>query len=157
MLKLLLCTAIISPCFIIPLSKISANTSLTSYTAPSFEDVFVEPELQRLENCQSAKLDVFFHDEYVTLHTAEYLAQAVKLAKSCDNADYVINPIVPELQIGVTTDLLEAQVQELSLILKAHGIESRIADPQIQTEFNSLSVNGRTAILSIAISEGNSA
>jgi|GEM_PF-2092937 len=157
MLKLLLSTAIISPCFIIPLSKISANTSLTSYSAPSFEDVYVEPQLQRLENCQSATLDVFFHDEYVTLHTAEYLAQAVRLAKSCDNADYVINPIVPASQMGVTADLLEAQTQELSLILKAHGVEPRTADPQIQAEFNSLSVNGRTAILSIAITEGNSA
>lgn len=157
MLKLLLCSALLAPCFIMSFSASSVESRGVTYNKISFDEAYLEPELDRLDNCQSAELDVFFHENYITTHSAEYIAEGIELSNTCENARYVITPIVPASSQIDASDILNIQSDELSLVLKAHGITPVIAEPHVQTEFNSLSANGRTATLKIVIGEGDSA
>lgn len=157
MLKLLLCSAFIAPCFIIPLSGMSSEVQDVSYETTSFEEALIEPEFEQLDKCQSAELDIFFHENYITLHSAEYLAEGIKLSEVCDNANFIITPIIPSSSHINADDVVNTHTDELSLILKAHGISSTVAKPNVQTEFNSLSANGRTATLKIVFAEGDNA
>ncbi len=155
MSKLLLCSAVIAPCLILPFSASSVGKQDVVYDKVSFEEAYIEPELNLLDKCQSAELDVFFHENYITTHTAEYIAEGIELSSNCKNIDYVISPIIPASSAADTRDTLDVQTQELSLILQAHGVKAKISEPQIQSDFNSLSANGRTAIIKINISGGD--
>lgn len=155
MSKLLLCSALIAPCLILPFSASSFGKQDIVYDKVSFEEAYIEPELDRLDNCQSADLDIFFHENYITTHTAEYIAEGIELSSNCKNINYVISPIVPASSGEDARELLNIQTQELSLILEAHGVKATVSEPQIQSDFNSLSANGRTAILKINISDGD--
>ena len=157
MLKLLLCTAILSPCIVMQFVS-AIKTEAVEYNTTSFEAYYIEPEFERLEACNTAELDVFFHDQYVTMHSAEYIAEAVEFSEKCDEVEYVIQPIQPIYSSDESMGIEEVtvmQARELFLILKAHGVEAKIAETQIQTKFDSLSENGRTAILRIDIKNTN--
>ena len=156
MLKLLLCSAMIVPCFIIPFTGAAKNQMASVYKT-SFEDAYIEPELRQLERCKAAELDVFFHENYITTHSAEYLAEAIEIAKSCGNADFSITPIIPTVSHIDEGDVLNLQTEELTLILKAHGVDAKITKADIQSEYNTLSANGRTATLTIKFNAGHQA
>lgn len=155
MFRLLLCSALITPWFILPFSASSVSMQNFDYNKVSFDEAYIEPELDRLDKCQSAELDVYFHENYITTHTAEYIAEGIEISSNCKNISYVISPIVPASSGSDANDILDLQTQELSLILQAHGVKATISKPQIESDFNSLSANGRTAILKINISDGD--
>lgn len=154
MLKLLLCTIAIAPCLIIPFAG-SASSDMTALDVTSFEDAYVEPEFEQLENCEAAELDVYFHKNYITLHSAEYIAKGLDLSKVCGNAEYVITPIIPSSSHVTSEDVLGVQTEELIYVLDAHGVEARVENAAIQNTFDSLSANGRTATLSIIFDDSN--
>lgn len=158
MLKLLLCSALFTPCIMFQYLN-SSETDDVVYSAASFDEYFVEPVLNNLEACQTAEVDIFFHDEYMTTHSAEYLADAISLSSTCEGAKYIIKPIQPltsrTAHMGQEA-LTKAQTQELSYFLEAHGVVSEISPTDVEDEFNSLSVNGRTAVLEIVIKGGKS-
>jgi hypothetical protein len=158
MLKLLLGSAIVSPCIFLQVAG-SVKAEAVSYNAPSFEAYFIDPEFERLESCDAAELDVFFHKQYVTMHSAEYIAEAIALLEKCDEVEYVIQPIQPiyspDDDLG-SKEITDIQVNELSLMLKAHGVDAEIAETKVQSEFDSLSENGRTAVLKITTRNGKS-
>ena len=156
MLKLLLCSAMIVPCFIIPFTGAAKNQMASVYKT-SFEDAFIEPELKQLERCKPAELDVFFHENYITTHSAEYLAEGIEIAKACGNANFSITPIIPTVSHINAGDVLDIQTEELSLILKAHGVNAEITKADVQSEYNTLSANGRTATLKIKFNAGHQA
>jgi len=157
MLKLLLCSAIIAPCLILPFTQSSAESPIVEPEVNSFEVAYVEPELTSLESCENAELDVFFYDNYITTHSAEYVAEGVKLSQDCKNVSYIITPIVSESSRADAEDILHVQADELALILEAHGVTPKIAEADTQTEFDALSANGRTATLKIVFEDGDSA
>ena len=152
MLKLLLYSAFIVPCVILPFTA-STDDQIMSYKSVSFEKAYIEPEFEQLEKCEAAELDIFFHENYVTSHSAEYITAGLELSSACSAASYIIIPVVPSNSYIDENDVLETQTQELSSLLNAHGINAKIADAEYQQDFNSLSANGRTAKLKITFSE----
>lgn len=159
MFKLLLSSALSIPCFVMAFSGPDQAKGV-EYDFTSFDEYFIEPVFQDLDNCKTSELDVFFHNEYITMHSAEYLAEALSRSSDCSGAKYVILPIEPTSTRAhglKQEELTAAQAKELSLILEAHGVEASIAPTDVEDEFNSLSVNGRNAILKIIIEDGKSA
>lgn len=156
MIKLLLSSAFIAPCIILPLIG-SANTSNMAFTTPSFEDTYIEPEFKQLENCRAAELDVYFHEDYVTMHSAEYVADGIKRAEDCKNATYTITPIIPTTSYADEDTILNTRMSELTLILEAHGVEAVIGNSVVQQDYDSLSANGRTAKIKISFKQSDTA
>lgn len=158
MLKLLLTSALFTPCIMFQCLN-SGDVDKVAYSATSFDEHFVEPVLENLEACKTAEIDIFFHDQYITMHSAEYLADAISLSSSCEGAKYIVKPIQPSTSRTAhmgQEELIKAQTQELSYLLEAHGVVSEINPTDVEDKFNSLSVNGRAAILRIVIDGTNS-
>ena len=149
MFKLLLCSAIIAPCVVLPFVG-STQTQMNSYDTVSFREAYIEPEFRQLENCETAELDVYFYDNYITYHSAEYIAEGIQLSSACGNAKYVITPIIPSVSRVDALEVLDTQTKELLLVLKAHGISATVRAADVQKDFDGLSANGRTAKLEIA-------
>jgi hypothetical protein len=148
MLKFLLTAAVITPAVIYPFVG-TAKSKMVAYNKVSFEDVHIAPEFKQLENCKSAELDVFFHDNYITTHSSEYIAEGLELAANCGTASYTITPVVPSISY-VSEDVVRGpHAQELLLVLRAHGVNAKIANTEFQDDFDSLTANGRTAKLKI--------
>jgi len=137
----------------------SVQAEAVEYKTTSFEAYYIEPEFESLEACETAELDIFFYNRYVTMHSAEYIAEAVEISERCNEVEYVIQPIQPiytsDEVMGVE-EVTDIQTRELFLILKAHGVDAKIAKTQVQSEFDSLSENGRTAILKITTANSKS-
>ena len=152
MFKLLLCTVFIAPCIILPFAGTSAASN--EIETVSFDEAYVSPELAKIESCEAAELDVFFHDAYITMHSAEYLAEAISLSDDCGSASFTIAPIVPVSSTDQDREMLQVQTDELVAILDAHNVNAKVAEAEIQSEFDSLSVNGRTAIVKIELNTG---
>jgi len=156
MLKMLISSVALSPCFLWAVAG-AQKPEPVEFSTPSFESYYIDPEFERLEVCKAAEIDVFFHNQYVTMHSAEYIAEAIELAKKCEDVEYMIQPIQPIYALDEAMgpeEATEIQAEELLLILKAHGVDAKITETQVQSKFDSLSENGRTAILKIALSNG---
>ena len=156
MLKLFLCSALFTPVMIV--NAMSAQSSeAVKYNTTSFEDAYVKPELHKLKNCESAALNIFFHDKYLEKHSAELLGESVKTASLCDDIAFIIEPITMKQPQTTYQSTLDDQVQELSLTLHAHGVEAKVAEAVVQEETDTMILNGRTAILKIIIGDGEAA
>ncbi len=158
MFKLLLSAVAMAPVIMFGVSG-PAETKAQKFETISFEEYFIEPVYKQLGNCESADLDIFFHDEYVTTHSAEYIAEAISISSNCSDTEYYIHPILigsSLFEAKENSDVLEMQTEELLSLLKAHGVNPKIAGVQIQRNFHSLAENGRTAILRIVVSSGGS-
>lgn len=152
MLKFFLTAVVITPAIIYPFVG-SAKSKMVSYNKVSFEDVHIAPEFKQLENCNSAELDVFFHENYITTHSSEYIAEGLELSANCGAASYTITPVVPSISYVSEDEVRGSHAQELLLVLKAHGVNAKIANTEFQDDFNSLTANGRTAKLKIDFNE----
>ena len=155
MLKLLLCSVFITPCLIFPFIG-SASSEMISFDKTSFDEAYIEPEFDLLGNCETAVLDVFFHEKYITMHSAQYISEGLKLSKECQNANYVITPIIPTTSHVAQDIIVETRTAELADVLEAHGVNAVIGKATHQKDFDSLSANGRTATLKIVFSQSGS-
>ena len=156
MFILLLCSAFIRPCLTLPLSASSLAMQGVAYHELSAAKAYVEPKLGSLDKCQSAKMGVFFHENFTAAHTADYIPEGIELSTDRTNISHIISPISSSLPGENAHDILDVHTQDLSYILQAHGVNAIMPELQIQPEFNSLSTNGITAILKITISNGDS-
>ncbi|WP_026941794.1 hypothetical protein [Hellea balneolensis] len=158
MIKFFLSSALITPCLIMPLMGFTSGVDHTLKAhSTSFEAAYIEPQLKELDNCMAAELDVYFHENYITLHSAEYIAEGVELAKDCNNPTYTITPIIPTTSHIDEDTITNTRLSELTLMLKAHGVSSRIGDTVVQETYDSLSDNGRTAKIKIAFDQSDNA
>lgn len=156
MLKLILATALVAPCFALPFVN-GAGAEVVSYETASFEDYFIAPELAQLEACNSAQLDVFFHGELITTHSAEFVGEAVALSSSCGDATYVIRPIAQDSFTDMQAAEVLQQANELLAVLEANGVNAKIMDTEVQKTSDNLTLNGRAAILNIDVDNSEAA
>ncbi len=158
MMKLLLSTAAIAPCLFISLTGFSTGIEKNiKANLPSFEEAYIEPQLEQLSNCRPAELDVYFHENYITMHSAEYIAEGVELAKDCTLPRYTITPIIPTTSHIDEETIVKTRLSELKTMLEAHGVSSVIGNTVTQDTYDSLSDNGRTAKIEIAFGQSDNA
>lgn len=150
MLKLLLCSALMAPVFVLAFTSTS-GASLLKSDGIIADPTFVDSQLTNLQNCQPATLDVFFHEGYVTLHSAELIAEGVHATKFCTGAKYVITPIATRNETD--TEII-AQTTELSLMLEAHGVKATTSSPVTSTQFDTLISHGQAAALTVNFDVG---
>lgn len=133
----------------------AAATKMAAQDRPSFEDVYVNPQMTRLENCQSATLDVYFNENYLAQHSADYLTDAVSAAAPCDIVSIKIVPIL--VKDHTTEDAQQAaeNAKELGLWLDSFGLRYQTNGPTTQTEFDGMTYNGRTAQIVMDVKPAN--
>lgn len=151
MLKFLLCSAIALPCTVLPFIT-ADNVEAPLYETATFAEAYQEPRLDKIAQCEDTQIGIFFHEELLESHSAEYIRNSVEEASSCHDANYIIHPLSTENPSADYTQTLHAQAQELSLTLEAYGITAVISDPVLLDRPDSLLLNGRTAFLEIDLS-----
>lgn len=147
MFKLLLCTACMAPAILIPLTT-TGKVNLTS-TNVEFDTAYVDPEIRKIESCEAADLEIFFHDDIITSHSADFLGESLMLASDCGDVKVSIQPI---LETNANSDdevLLSARVNELTSILAAYGSKAEILEATQAEEPSAMTLNGRAAIVKI--------
>jgi len=145
MLKLLLSAALIGPALILPVMALSDQTVPTLDT--KFESVYIDPELKKIDLCNDASLDIYFYEDMITLHSAEYLSEGVTQLHACESSAVEIQPVLNINPTDTDRELLDARISELTLVLDAHDISVDILPVSISKEANALSMNGRAAIV----------
>ena len=146
MIRALLTTALFSSVAAITMTS-SAETVKVNYERPTHEDVR-NVELGKMANCISTDIPIFFFEGYVELHSAEYLGEAVNSVKQCEIIKVNITLIVEG------NDPLEslAERKELEAYFDAYEIDATI-EYSYSAEIDTLALNGRTAIVSLALEQ----
>jgi len=127
------------------LPQLAATSQFATTDRPSFDDVYVNPQIERLRNCQSANLDVYFQQGAVTQHSAEYITDAAQAAGKCDVINVKILPIEGKGFSQEDREESKLNTQELGAWLNDLGVKYEVGTPQIQSTRNNLTYNGRTA------------
>ena len=151
MLRLLFSTAAILPIAVIPWltdeGDALADVPVTTATATS-ASLDADPALAALADCTTEELPVFFHDSYVTLHSADYVHQGLDAAAACGAVDITIVPVLPANAAPDEADESRARTAELAALIDAIGLDARVAEASVAPS-EALFLNGQAALLRI--------
>ena len=151
MFKLLLCSVFFAPLIVLPLSA-STDRKMPSYGA-DFDSVYVDPELEKIDACENADLDIFFHEEFITSHSAEYLSEGLNRVSDCATGDLAIQPVLQADATSTDETLLKAQITELKIIIEAHDYDAKVLPLRALQSSDAFSLNGRAAIVKFSTSD----
>ncbi|GGX69955.1 hypothetical protein GCM10011309_19980 [Litorimonas cladophorae] len=152
MLKLLLSSICAVPCILAPIFS-QSGFEFGDYATASFDEAYVEPNLNQLDNCKSANLGIFFHENYLESHSAELVRLSLEAAETCNDVEYIIQPISSAKANAQDLEMTAARTHELSQTLEALQVKSTVAEPVKLKNADNLYLNGRTAILKIVIKD----
>ena len=149
MLRLLFCTAAIIPIAILPWATEEADAIEADVVDASYAELVRDPSIAALSQCESGELPIFFHDELVTTHSAEFIHEGLEATQDCGAVTVEIVPVLPVH--AETEDLAESlqRTAELREIVRLSGMEAVVSPEPQRPEGSSLYLNGRAAILRI--------
>lgn len=160
MLRLLFCTVAILPIGIVPWMTSKADTLDVELADATYAELVADPSLAALSDCETGELPIFFHDQYVTTHSAEFIIDAVEAADDCGEVEVTIIPVLPEYadadiereSVARTAQLAE-YVDATARVTQA-DIRIDISEAPFKDDISTLYINGRAAILRIDPEEG---
>ncbi|MDB2438305.1 hypothetical protein N9W89_06280 [Hellea sp.] len=148
MLKLLFCSTLMVPFIYLQAFK-SDDAPIIEANTPSYQD-FVETKLENFEQCQDTNITLYFHDTYLTSHSAEYLGESIKTAAPCDYDAATIITRIPENASNETRAMLKEQSEELMAFVKAYDTPYDIDQKVVEIEVDTSYLNGGTSFVSFS-------
>ncbi|MGJ8560342.1 MAG: hypothetical protein ACSHX3_08910 [Litorimonas sp.] len=149
MMKLLLPAAICSVVIIGSATSITARTSLPSTfttSTQSFSET-VEEKFDDLEACQTNEIAVYFHETYVTYHSAQVINDAMQLVAECDVNEVNVTLLdTPSQKRPVPT--IRA---ELDAFGQAHNLADFIRYDIAETDHTTETLNGLAATIQFVV------
>ncbi|MGB3456848.1 MAG: hypothetical protein WBG08_06945 [Litorimonas sp.] len=155
MLRLLFCTAAILPIAVIPWMTSEADTAVPAVQEASYAELVTDPSIDALSDCETGELPIFFRDDLVTTHSAEFIVEGLEAAEGCGSVDVTIVPLLPEEAAASDHAESEARAEELALYVEAAAdqgnvdVDLGVAQEPVEEEISTLYMNGRAAILRI--------
>jgi hypothetical protein len=149
MMKMILPVAICSAVIIGSATSITARTSLPSTFASSTQSFSetVEETFDDLEACQTNEISVYFHETYVTYHSAEILNDAMQIVTECHiNAVNVTLLDTPSDKQPVPT--VRAELQAFG---EAHDLAEFIRYDVAEIDHNTETLNGLAATIQFVV------
>ncbi|WP_409433106.1 hypothetical protein ACJ3XI_01025 [Litorimonas sp. RW-G-Af-16] len=148
MLKFLLVSVVLLPCFIAPFAF--SSDLMKSNASTTFRETYIDQPLEKARNCEDTNIDVYFYDTMITMHSVEYVNEAVSALEECATPTYTIAPILAKSHTQSDVEQLEAQISEMVAVLEAHKIDAEVDDIRVDKTRNNLTINGRTIVLEIS-------
>lgn len=143
MFKLLLVSTVMAPVAFISFWNSDAPTM------PETEwGTYVEPAVEKLSECQNADMSIYFHDIYITTHSAEYIFDGVRALSACQNVEFEIIPLMAETGNQKERALSLRQAGELQEYMRVAGFEAKISPLRVDSAGSPDS--GRAALLRIS-------
>lgn len=155
MLKLLFYSAVLIPLVSLPWITTKADAVPQASVDLSYEAKITEPNVEALTNCDAADVPVFFHDDLILTHSAEFITESLQAAKACGSVDLTIIPVVPDDAEARDLELSKIRMAELNAYIGAvterANINARLeqVEKPVTDEVSTLYMNGRAAIIQI--------
>jgi hypothetical protein len=149
MMKLLLPAAICSVVIIGSATSITARSALPNTfeaLTPSFTESF-EDKFHDLEACQSSEISVYFHDTYITYHSAELVNDAMQLAQRCALNEVKVTLLdTPSAQRSAP--IVRAELEAFG---KAHGLTNVVRYDVAEMKPTTETLNGLSATIQFVV------
>ena len=155
MLRLLFCSAALLPIGIVPWMTSEADVMSEIMTTQTYAERVTDPSIDALSDCDVGELPVYFMDDLITSHSAEFIAEGFTAAEGCGSFDITIIPVLPKSAGDVEKSHSAQQTAELSAYIQDAANISRVdvridvADFPREDDISTLYMNGRAAILRI--------
>lgn len=149
MFKLVLPALICSAVIVGSASSMTARSAIPDrFEAPvtstqgSFDETFA-----KLESCETNEISIYFHDEYITFHSAEIINEAMLRVADCD-----IDQVNVTLLDTASGDRpVSAAKSELMAYSKAHNLDTFVRYDIAKTADTTETLNGLTATVKFVV------
>lgn len=146
MFRLVFCLAVVFGVLWVPLMNAGGGIA-ASETEWNHENV---GPIERLGKCQSAQMEVYFHDLYITTNSAESIFDGILATNECKKIKFEIIPLVPENADKEDVKLTMQQAKELREYIRVTGYKAKIKRRVVDSE-DPLGSTGRAALLRITV------
>ena len=144
MLKLFFASSAMIPVIFMSLNVQAENKD--NITASSQDQSYVtsvEQRLDRMSECSSDEIPVYFHDAYITQHSAELIHMASEAAQNCEVKSFKVTLFNNDEEPEMMAD----RKNEINLFLKATDAGVPVQTNIEEGERDSLWLNGRRAVI----------
>lgn len=137
---------------LIPVIFLSLNVQAESSAEPDKTESLsyntsVEQKLEEMGDCQSGEIPVYFHDQFITQHSAELINTAAEVTYNCEieavNVVLYNNEETPEMMSG--------REEQIISYLQATDLKAPIDATVEDGNRDSLWLNGRRAVIEIKL------
>jgi|GEM_PF-4719326 len=149
MLKLFFSSTALIPVILLSLNVQAESSANTTKSKSLTYDMSVEQKLNEMSNCQSGEIPVYFHDQYITQHSAELINTASDVTYNCD---------IEALNVTIynneeTSEMMQEREAEIKTYLRATDLQGPIYAIVEKGSRDSLWLNGRRAVIEIKLNQ----
>lgn len=144
MLKLFFASSAMVPVIFMSLNVQAENKGNVAVSSPDQTyEMSVEQKLDRMSECLSGEIPVYFHDAYITQHSAELINMASEVTQDCE---------VESLKVTLynndeSTETMGDREDEITLYLQATNSGVPVQTNIEEGQRDSLWLNGRRAVI----------
>ena len=147
MLKLFFASSALIPVIFLSLNVQAESSAEPDRTESLSYNTSVEQKLEEMGDCQSGEIPVYFHDQFITQHSAELINTAAEVTYNCEieavNVVLYNNEETPEMMSG--------REEQIISYLQATDLKAPIDATVEDSNRDSLWLNGRRAVIEIKL------
>ena len=147
MLKLFFASSALIPVIFLSLNVQAESSAGPDKTESLSYNTSVEQKLEEMGDCQSGEIPVYFHDQFITQHSAELINTAAEVTYNCEieavNVVLYNNEETPEMMSG--------REEQIISYLQATDLKAPIDATVEDGNRDSLWLNGRRAVIEIKL------
>ncbi len=149
MLKLFFSSTALIPVILLSLNVQAESSASQTKTESLSYNTSVEQKIEKMSNCQSGEIPVYFHDQFITQHSAELLNTASEVTTNCE---------IKALSVVLynndeTSEMMVEREDGIKSYLEATDLNAPIDVQVEQGERDSLWLNGRRAVIEIKLNQ----
>ncbi|CAM3743110.1 hypothetical protein [Litorimonas haliclonae] len=149
MLKLFFASSALIPVIFLSLN-VQAESNGSSLRKESLSyNTSIELTIEEMSNCQSGEIPVYFHDQFITQHSAELINTASDVTNNCEIE--ALNVVV--YNNDETLEMMKEREAEIKSYIQATGLRGPIYAKIEQGDRDSLWLNGRRAVIEIELNQ----
>lgn len=147
MLRFLFCLLFITPVFILPSLLGNQDATASIEAEQDTYETFIDTKVAALSGCEPDNVPVYFRNEYVETHSAEFLHTAVDAASECFGLKATVMNLKFENMTEAELELADDQAEEVSEFLNAYDNTVEVERGAREIELDTRAVNGRAVIV----------
>jgi len=147
MLKLFFASSAMIPVIFMSLN-VKAENSVSPPRAEGLSyAASIEQKIDDMSHCQSGEIPVYFHDAYITQHSAELINTASDVTRNCE----IESLKVTYYNNGESVEIMSERENQIKLYLRETSLKAPLESKVEEGQRDSLWLNGRRAVIEIKL------